>query len=158
MCTVFNITPTTVAYWQSIGVVAQRVQGKFSITPTAVAYWQSIGVVAQRVQGKSSMTPTAVAYWQSIGVVTQRVQGKSSMTSSHLVENCQFNCHLLAVILLKYPNGLLLVAVDRSQHRTVSSETEDPIDWPLPPIIHRAVPPVLHLHSATAGYKSQDLL
>ena len=34
----------------------------------------------------------------------------------------------------------------------------DPIDWLLPPSLHRAVAPELHLHSANVGYKSRDLL
>ena len=33
------------------------------------------------------------------------------------------------------------------------------IDWPLPPTLHMAVPPALHvLHGGNAGYKSQDFL
>ena len=41
----------------------------------------------------------------------------------------------------------------------MASETGDPIDWPLPPTLHRAVPPELHvLHGVNSGYKSKDLL
>ena len=48
----------------------------------------------------------------------------------------------------KYPNGELLVAVDRNQLRTMASETVDPIGGRTP-TLHRAVPPELHvLHSA----------
>ena len=37
--------------------------------------------------------------------------------------------------------------------------TVDPIDWLLPPTLHRAVLHELHvLHGAKASYKSQDLL
>ena len=42
------------------------------------------------------------------------------------------NYQLLAVILLKQPNGQLPVAVDHSQLQTMTSETRDPIFWPLP--------------------------
>ena len=35
-------------------------------------------------------------------------------------------------ILLKFPNGELLVAVDHNQLRTMASETADPIDWSHP--------------------------
>ena len=53
----------------------------------------------------------------------------------------------------------LSVAVGHSQVRTIPSETGDPIDWPLPPTLKRAVPPELHvLHGANSGHKSQDLL
>ena len=40
----------------------------------------------------------------------------------------------------------------------MASETVDPIDWPLPPTLDRAVPPELHLHMQMRAYKSQDLL
>ena len=50
---------------------------------------------------------------------------------------------LLVVMLLKQPNG----------------ETVDPIDWPLPPTLHRAVPYRLHvLHGVNVGHKTQDLM
>ena len=52
--------------------------------------------------------------------------------------------NLLVVMLPKYPNGRLPVTVDLSQLRTMASETVDPIDWPLPPALHRAVPPERH--------------
>ena len=72
---------------------------------------------------------------------------------------CVVNYQLLAVMLLKLSNGELPVVVDHSQIRTMASRTEDAIDWPLPPTIHRAVLSELHvLHGGNAGYKSQDLL
>ena len=42
----------------------------------------------------------------------------------------------------------------------MASETVDPIDWKLPPILYRAAPHELHiLQGINAGYKiSQDLL
>ena len=40
----------------------------------------------------------------------------------------------------------------------MASETVDPIDWPLPPTLHREVLLELHLHGANACHKSQDLL
>ena len=44
------------------------------------------------------------------------------------------------------------VAVEYSQKRTMASETVDPIDWPLHPTLHSAVPPELHvLHGENAG-------
>ena len=43
-----------------------------------------------------------------------------------------------------YHNGQLPVAVYRSQLRTMESDTLDPIHWPLPPTIYRAVPPDRH--------------
>ena len=46
-----------------------------------------------------------------------------------------------------------------SEIRTMSSETVDSIDWPLPPTLHRGVLRELHvLHGVNAGYKSQNLL
>ena len=41
--------------------------------------------------------------------------------------------HLLAVMLLTYLNWEIPLAVDLNQIRTMTSETIDPIDWPLPP-------------------------
>ena len=43
------------------------------------------------------------------------------------------NYQLLAVMLLKLPNGQHKVAVDYNQLRTTASKTADPIEWPLPP-------------------------
>ena len=40
-----------------------------------------------------------------------------------------------------------IVVVEHSQLRAMSSETVDPIDWPLTPAIYRALPPERHLHS-----------
>ena len=41
----------------------------------------------------------------------------------------------------------------------MESETVDPVNWPLPPTLHKAVPPEIHvLQDGSAGYKSQDLL
>ena len=42
----------------------------------------------------------------------------------------------------------------------MTSETLDPIDWPVPPppTQHRAVPPEHVLHGANADHKLQDLL
>ena len=56
----------------------------------------------------------------------------------------------LTVMLLKYPNGQLLVAVDHNQRLRMASETVDPIDWPLPPpppSVYRAQPLERYLHS-----------
>ena len=39
---------------------------------------------------------------------------------------------LVAVMLLKYRKGLLLVAIDLSQLHTMASETVDEVDWPYP--------------------------
>ena len=64
--------------------------------------------------------------------------------------------------LLKQLNGKLLVAVDHNQLRTMASETEDPIDWSLPPPSW-AAPPELLVHSinrcgsATALIRSCNL-
>ena len=52
---------------------------------------------------------------------------------------------ILAVMLLKQPNGEIPVVVDYSQLTTLASETVDPIDWPLSPTLHRAIPPELHV-------------
>ena len=41
------------------------------------------------------------------------------------------NYQRIIVILLKKPNVQLLVTLDHSQQRTMTSETVDPIDWPL---------------------------
>ena len=42
---------------------------------------------------------------------------------------------------------------------TMASEMVDPIQWPLSPTLHMAVPPELHvLHCVNASYKWQDLL
>ena len=69
------------------------------------------------------------------------------------------NYQLLAVMLMKLPNGQIPVEVDHSQLRTMASETVYPIDWMLASTRLRAVTPELHvLHGANAGYKSQDLL
>ena len=43
------------------------------------------------------------------------------------------NYELIAVMLLKLPNGHLLVAVNHSQQQTIVSALVDPINWPLPP-------------------------
>ena len=67
------------------------------------------------------------------------------------------NFQLLAVMLLKLPNGALSVAVDHRQLWTMASET-DSINRQLPSTLHRAVPPQLHVLHANAGYKSQDKL
>ena len=56
------------------------------------------------------------------------------------------NYQLLALMLLKYPNGQLLVALDRSHLRAKASERVNTIDWPLPHFVYRAVPPERHLH------------
>ena len=40
----------------------------------------------------------------------------------------------------------------------MSSETVDPIDWPLYRTFHRKVPQELHLHGANACDKSQQLI
>ena len=62
------------------------------------------------------------------------------------------NYQLLAIMLLKQPNGKLGVAVYHSQLWTITSETVDPIDWPLPPTRHRAVLTELHvLHCGVRG-------
>ena len=54
--------------------------------------------------------------------------------------------------------GVLLVAVDHNQLRTMASQTVDLIDWLYPRPL-RAVPPDLHvLHCVNVAYKSQDLL
>ena len=56
-------------------------------------------------------------------------------------------------MLLKQPHGELPVVVDHSQLRTISPKTVDPIDWPLPTTIRRAVRLELHvLHGANAGH------
>ena len=57
-------------------------------------------------------------------------------------------------------NGELPVTVDHSQLRTMASEMVNPIDWPLPSILHirRAVPRELNvLHGENWGHKSHDL-
>ena len=46
---------------------------------------------------------------------------------------CGINYQILAVMLPKYPNGQLLVAVNHNQLCTMASEMVDPINWPLPP-------------------------
>ena len=73
-------------------------------------------------------------------------------------KECGVNYELLAVMLLKQPNGELPVAVDHSQLQ-IMSEAVDPIYWPLPPTLHKAVSPELPvLHDANAVHKLQDLL
>ena len=68
--------------------------------------------------------------------------------------------------LLKQPNWQFLVAVDHSQLRTMASETEDSIDWRVPPkylslytldaqTLYRAVPPKRHLHGLNTRYKAK---
>ena len=47
---------------------------------------------------------------------------------------------------LKQPNGVLLVAVNNNQLRTMAPETVDPIDWSHPPPSW-TVPPERHVHS-----------
>ena len=44
----------------------------------------------------------------------------------------RFNHQLLAVMLRKYPNGQLPVAINNSQLRTRASETVDPNEWQPP--------------------------
>ena len=63
---------------------------------------------------------------------------KSSLAGSPPMEDllpqfCGVNYQLLAVMLLKSPNGRLLVTVEKSQLRSMASETVDPIAWKLPP-------------------------
>ena len=58
-----------------------------------------------------------------------------------LPQICGVIYKLLVVMLSKQPIGRLPVAVDHSQLRTMVSENVDPIDWPLPPTLHKAVPP-----------------
>lgn len=62
---------------------------------------------------------------------------KSSMQQDHTREEyttavCGANYKLLAFMLLKYPDGQLLFAVDPCQLLTMASETLDLIYWPLP--------------------------
>ena len=72
---------------------------------------------------------------------------------------CGVDYQLLTVMLLKWPNKELPVAVDHRQQRTMASQKVDPIDWLLPPTLHRAVPSELHVfHHVNPSYKSQDLL
>ena len=61
-------------------------------------------------------------------------------------------------MLLKYPNGLLSVAV-RPQPAPDNGVRDGRSNWlAITPTFHRAVLPELHLHGANAGYKSRDLL
>ena len=73
---------------------------------------------------------------------------------------CVVDYQLRAVMLLKYHDGELPVAVDYSQLRTPASETADLIDWPLPPPYTGQLPlSSMHvLHGANASDKSQVLL
>ena len=84
---------------------------------------------------------------------------KYCISRSFVVKN-QLPQNVGSIIMqLKCPNGELSVAVDHNQLRTMGSETVDPIDWPLLPTLHRAVPLELHLlHGENAGYESQALL
>ena len=67
------------------------------------------------------------------------VKNVKSPMSRRPVENLlpQFvgsiNYQLLAVMLPKYPNEQLLVAVDYILLRTMASDTLNPIDWSHPP-------------------------
>ena len=72
--------------------------------------------------------------------------GQEPPSGESTTTECGVNYQLLAVMLLKQPNGELLVAVDHNQLRTMVSETVDPIDWshPLP---SWAVPPECLVHS-----------
>ena len=53
-------------------------------------------------------------------------------TGESTTTECGFNYQLLAVILLKWHNGELLVAVNHNQLQAMASETVDPIDWSYP--------------------------
>ena len=59
--------------------------------------------------------------------------GPEPCSGESTTTECGVNYKLLAVILLKQPNGGLLVAVDHNQLRTMASDTVDPIDWSHPP-------------------------
>ena len=100
-----------------------------------------------------------IIYWRKYLLLFDKImfifiKVKSSMARSHPVENLYYhriwvNYQLLAVMLLKLPNGLLPVAVDHSHLRTVASEPEDPIDWQLTPPLTGQYP----LSSALAWWK-----
>ena len=55
--------------------------------------------------------------------------GQKSPRGESTTTHCEVNYQLLAVMLLKYHNGEILVAVNRNQVWTMASETIDPIDW-----------------------------
>ena len=110
-----------------------------------------------------------IIYWRKYLLLFDKmfifIKVKSSMARSHPVENLYYhrmwvNYQLLAVMLLKLPNGLLPVAVDRSHLRTVASEPADPIDWQLtPPLTGQYPGPwAPRLHGENEGYKWQDRL
>ena len=84
---------------------------------------------------------------------------QESPSGESTTRECGVNYQLLEVMLLTKPYRLLQVAVDHCQLLTMASETVDPIDWPLPPTLHRVIPlELLHvLYGANAGHKLQDL-
>ena len=78
-------------------------------------------ILQKKVKVKSSITSPPV---ENLATVV----GQLSTTSSNANE---------------VAHGQLPVAVDHSQLRVMASETVDPIDWPLPLTLYRAVPPEL---------------
>ena len=89
----------------------------------------------QTIQGCKNSRRLAL-WWKSIS--TFEGKGESSMARSlrgwiYYTTVRGVNYQLLVVMLLKQPNGQLPLTVDHSQLRTMVSETEDPIDWPLSP-------------------------
>ena len=80
--------------------------------------------------------------------------GQEPPSGESTTTECGFNYQLLAVILLKQPNGEPLVAVNQNQLRTMASETVDPIDWLHPPPYKGSTPwapPIAHCNAGWAG-------
>ena len=124
---------------------------------------KAYGVTASRLDlpSQTLLSVTGLAEvdcnWE---LLMANVKVKSSMTRSSLVKNLQLQFvgpiinNVLAAMLLKYPNGLLkdpnpnpVLVADR-QLRTMALDTVGPIDWLLPPIPHRVIPPDRQLHGA----------
>ena len=55
--------------------------------------------------------------------------GQESPKGESTITLCGVNYQLLEVMLLKQPNGQILVAVDHNQLRTMASETVNAIEW-----------------------------